>query len=500
MIRLKQTSIAAFLLCCIISPGFELTTSTNLGDTGEPEGCTTALVAGWAAPDGRPLLWKSRDVSNWHQEFNYYDLTPYSFIAMNYPDNMEEAYGGINEVGFSIENANALNFPDSSGVPDDDGIIMHHALQTCETVEDFLAYMDTTARIGRTRPSIYGVFDAYGGAGMLEASLYDNYWFDANDTTLAPDGVMVRANFAYMGGTPHIGQFRHDRSLELLEEAMSIGDISPYYILDIVARDLQTEDVDPYPLPFQGSIGEYPYGYVRDHNAVNREITQSCFVVQGVQPGENPLTCTMWIQCGEPTMTPMIPVWAAALSVPLEVDGDPDAPMCLRARQFFTYLYLPLPDPEDDIIDTWKLINDRGKGLLTYIRALEDGYYDFIESTVEEWRTNFPSSTVIGSLQDSLAADVFQGMMDYNPPLPVENPMIVTQGEDLYLSWPPVTQSVFGETITISGYAIYSNNDYFSNRMSGDSLGFTTNTYYELPAGTYPENAFLQVRAVMFDD
>ncbi|MBC8204775.1 MAG: hypothetical protein H8E87_04615 [FCB group bacterium] len=496
---LKFLLISVFIVSFVITYDLAENVCKDIS-TDNPEECTIALIAECATPDGRPLLWKNRDIPNWRQEFHFYEETPYSFIGITFAGNEEEAWGGVNEVGFAIVNANAYNFPDSTGVPDDDGIIMYHALQTCERVADFIAYMDTTAQQGRTHPAIYGVLDANGGGGMLEASLYENYWFDANDNAVAPNGIMVRATFAYCGDSIHVGQFRHDRALELLDYAVQSGEISARYIIDVVARDLKTEDVDPYPLPYQGSLGDSLYGCVQDQNAINRETSRSCLVVHGVQPGENPLTSTLWAQVGQSVMTPMIPLWVAALSVPPEVDGDPYSPMCNRAHQFYEYLYLPYSNPYDDIIDTWKLIDDRGKGLLTYLRDLEGCYYDFVEITVEGWRTNFPSANEIAVLQDSLSALAYQAMMNYNPPLPIDSLVIQIEGEDLRLTWFPVNFSVFGDTISVSGYSIYTNETLFYNRMSGDSLGFTLDTTFVLPVGVYPLSAFYQVRGVMLEE
>ena len=458
--------------------------------------CTIAIIFGWATSDGRPLMWKNRDVSNWHQEFHHYDLQPYSFTAVNYPfvQYEAEAYGGVNEVGFGIMNANALNFTDPPGY-DDDGIIMYHSLLTCETVEDFLGYMDTTAYIGRTRPAIYGVFDAYGDAGMLEASQYDNYWYGADSTV---DGVMVRSNFAYSGGNySSTLQFRHDQALEFIQGAVAGDSLNIRFLFDVVARDLRTEEVDPYPLPYQGF---YLHGTdtlwhcVRDHTAINREISQSAFVVQGIGEGENPLTATIWAMCGEPEMTPALPLWVAAGSVPAAMEGDVNGgPICLRARQLFDYLYYPFPDPYDDIIDTYKLMNDSGEGILVEIRGLESGYFDYVEARVEEWRVSFPSVEEIAGLQDSLASYVFQKMME---PSLVDDLILQFNDEgDLQLYWSPVVTSVITDSIIVDGYVIYFGGGYSGGAL-GDSLGFTTDTTFIPPISTIPASAFYQVRAL----
>lgn len=478
------------------SSDFESSENVYNASIADPEGCTTALIAGWAAPDGRPLLWKCRDVSLWEQEFHYHDETPYSFIGITYVNEETQVWGGVNEVGFAIENANAWNFDDSSGVPDDDGVIQYHALQTCATVEEFLAYMDTTARIGRTRPSIYGVFDAFGGAGMLEASLYENFWFDANDTSLAPEGIMVRANFAYAGGPNHVGQYRHDRALELIEPAVADSSISVNFLFDIVSRDLTTEYLDPYPLPYQGYYiynGDTLNFSIRDHDAINREITQSNYIVQGIIPGENPLTSTLWVQVGEPIMTPYMPLWVAAGSVPLEVDGENGSSICLRARELFNYLYYPYPDPYDDIINTNKILDVSGYGVLSEVRRVEQGYYDFVQAKVENWRSSFPPAEEIEALQDSIAELVYNELTE---PFPVDDLAVNYEADSLRLSWPPVVRTLFSDTISTARYSIYSGET--AEPYSGIEilLGVTSDTTFAIEINSGENSGFYQVRAV----
>ena len=466
----------------------------NLGD------CTTAIIAGWATVDGRPLLWKNRDVSTATQEFHFYDYGPYPFVSITYAGQTDQGWGGVNSVGFAVEDANALNLPDPVPGPDDDGIIIYHALATCETVYDFAAYMDTTGHHGRTRPAIYGVFDRFGNAGMFECGAYTYEYFDANDPVAAPHGILVRSNYAYSGDTTGyvVGRFRHDRALELLEEGYAGNLLTAQYVNDIVARDIANEDIDPYPLPYEGVDEDFLFGYIHTHNAVNREISMSGFVAEGIQVGENPLTCTMWTYCGEPIMTPAVPLWVAGGDCPPEIDGDPTSPICDRATEFFDYLYLPIPDPDDDLIDTWKLIDDLGKGLLSYLRDLENSHYDSVNNILDEWRISFPSYNVVSDLQDSLATVSYEAMMSFNPPLPVENLTIGVEGDSVRLSWPPVDRSVFLEPMTVDGYCIYTSDTYFLNRISGDSLCFTEDTTIALPHTGVDEPVFFQVRAVKY--
>jgi hypothetical protein len=234
------------------------------------------------------------------------------------------------------------------------------------------------------------------------------------------------------------------------------------------------------------------------HNAINREISQSAFVLEGIAERENPLTATLWAMCGEPAMTPALPLWVASASTPAEVDGNPTAPICDRARQFFDFLYYPLPDPFDDLIDTYKLINDQGQGLLPYIRAIEDDYFTFVEAQVEQWRHEFPPFTVVRDLQDSLATVAYETMKDYIPPVQLCD--ICPEAGNLRLIWNSVDFSIYGDSIQLSGYNIYIDDDYppFPNQQLGDSLAFTPDTTYLLTIECLPAKSFLQIRAMVW--
>ena len=181
-------------------PGvFKSTENAILAEYSE---CTTALISGFATPDGRPLLWKNRDVQNQYQEYHYVDDGRIPFIGLTYcNDTTFQYYAGVNDVGFAIENSNSYNMGGGCGGNgwdnEDDGEIQALALATCNTVDDFQAILDSlNIAEGRTHCSNYGVFDAFGGAAIFEAGAFQYFRHDAVDTQ---DGFLVRSNYSYSG-------------------------------------------------------------------------------------------------------------------------------------------------------------------------------------------------------------------------------------------------------------------------------------------------------------
>lgn len=162
-------------------------------------GCTTAVISESATASGRPLLWKNRDVLQPHQEIVYFNDGQFDYITIANASDSTQAWGGVNSAGFAIEDANNRNTSDTVQGPDDDGRICKLALQTCQTVDDFQAILDSTSVVGHTRPAIFGVIDAEGGAAMFETFPYSYVRYDADDPEDAPDGVLVRSNYSYAG-------------------------------------------------------------------------------------------------------------------------------------------------------------------------------------------------------------------------------------------------------------------------------------------------------------
>lgn len=407
------------LLCVILhqddcEPLLQIQARTNFTDRNE---CTTAIISGEVTQDGRPILWKNRDMNNPDQEFAYFEDGEYSYTTNIDAGDTLNAWGGVNSVGFAIENSTALNFPDTVAGRDDDGLIIKLALQTCRTVADFLAIMDSTDITGRTMPSNFGIIDAEGGAVIIEAASNDYTVLDVNNPDDAPDGFLVRANYSYRGNqNGRIGVWRHDRAYQLILDAATGDSLTVEFLHRYVMADLCLENVDPYPLPFDviDDDLDMPLGFIPTNEAINRRTTRSVIIIQGVLEGENPLLSTIYATAGQPIFSVLIPLWVHSASVPEELDGDSTSIISDFAWKCVGEMY----DSHltFDALNTYQLLDGRGGGLLTVTQPATETILERTIGAIDEWRNELPEPGVISAFQNQQAQYVAEVLRGYTRP------------------------------------------------------------------------------------
>jgi hypothetical protein len=448
--------------------------------------CTTAVVAASASASGRPLLWKNRDVSITNQEVVFFDDRPYCFITITNAGDTSEAFAGVNDVGFAIEDANNWNTPDTVAGPDDDGLIIRLALRTCRAVADFQSILDSTRIVGHRTPAIFGVIDAAGGASMFETFGHTYTRYDASNPLHAPHGVLVRSNFSYAGSSSgRIGVYRHDRAKALMEGA-ALGDtLTPFFICRHVARDLRrSSSFDPYPLPYEGQQGNLPWGWINTEGAICRRMSVSGLVVEGVALLEDPLLATMWTFAAPVQFSAAFPFWVASHTTPPEVNGDSIAPLCTEGQRI-KYLAQHAPDFRDTL-DTYFLEDGHGGGIHATTFPLEDFIFARADSAIAQWRaTGQPDSASMTMLTAQFARMVYDTLRMWPRPgdlwCPPKSVNTLTlyrvPGQGIRLRWLPVTQDTLGLSIVPAGYSIWHMRNWPSTY---DSVGFTTSTNYML--------------------
>ena len=500
MNRQKYISLKSVLgVSLLLTLGFLYPSAVDrLGDLEWPDGdqgcpsdlneCTTGLASGAATPDGRPLLWKNRDVGNVNQEFHYVDDGRIPFISIAYK-NDTLYYGGINAAGFAIENSNSYNLGAAAGkngwgYGEDDGQIHRLALATCRTVDDFQTLMDSLDEGGRTRNSNYGVIDAFGGAAMFETGGHSYTRYDAIDS---PDGFLIRSNYSYSGnglnGRPDgWGPYRHDRAYSRFKAALEAGGITPKYIFQWVSRDISIDGTDPYPLPFDGYVEDEAYGCIPNDEAICRNSTRGVLVAQGVRDGERPEDAVLWAMPGTQLSSIALPLWVRAGSVPTEMDGVTGSRICDRAVSLQSWIY------NQGAVDTWKLTNPEGNGLWDYTFQLEDWVFAKTEAFLNSPGFDYDR---LEEFQNSLAQQAADSLIAWQPPYPVTELMepIIEDG-NVVLRW-DTQPSLNGATPR--SYALYRSSDPFREGNLGVKLATLNGTEFvddDPPAGA----AFYRVK------
>lgn len=275
--------------------------------------CTAAVISGKITPDGRPLLWKSRDTDFMQNSVRYFPGECYRFVAIvnSEEKNPEEVWIGTNSAGFSLMNTQSYNLVDMKEDEERgaaNGRVMRRALEVCATVNDFRHFLDTIVKPSYIEAN-FGVIDAQGGAALFEVDYHKYIMFDANNPKDAPCGYIVRTNFSFSGEVNRgAGYVRYQQEEKILLPASAMNVITPAWIFSELARSF----ANPV-LGIDLKSGDFnrpkTTGWFVDQDFIARRATASAVVVQGVKVGENPELTTMWTVLGYPPVSVAVPVW-----------------------------------------------------------------------------------------------------------------------------------------------------------------------------------------------
>ncbi len=448
--------------------------------------CTTALASGFATPDGRPLLWKTRDVNNPNQEYHYVNDGRIPFIGLTYcNDTTFQYYAGVNALGFAIENSNSYNLGRAAasngwGWGDDDGEIQALALATCRTVDDFQVLLDSLDNAeGRTLNSNYGTFDAFGGAAIFETEGFQYFRHDAVDT---PDGFLVRSNYSYSGNgidnrANYWGPNRHDRAFKLFKDAVDGNFLTHEYIIQWVVRNLHAADMNGYDVPFRGYYQNHPFGLIPIGETVCRGTTASIFVAQGVREGEHPDNCIIWALSGNPFGAIATPLWVRAGSVPVEHDGQNAGRICNAAIFVKNWVI------ENGSVNTFKLCNDNNTGYWDWMFPYERSIFQRVEAFRNSPQFSMDRVEAFQNLMARQVADSLDSWRPTHSKHEISEPIFWDNKLSLY--WEPAENDELGRDVLPRGYNVYRSENPFRDGDSGELLAFVETTQFrdESPLG-----------------
>ncbi len=370
------------------------------------ESGTMAVVSGEVTRDHRPLLWKNRESDVRENEVAFFHGPRYDFIAIIDRNDTARVWMGLNTAGFAIVQTEALGLDSSATARN--GQFIKQALGRCGRVDDLEGLLTAYADSSRACCANFASLDAFGSAALFEVILRQLVRLTPSDSTLGAPGVLVRTDFVLTGpGGSRGGVWKYQRARELLQIRARSGEIDVPFVLQSVARDLASEEVDPYPLPFTGIVGGAPQGFVPTRTTLNSSRTVSCAVIQGVRPGEDPRLATLWVILGEPVSGIALPLWPASGKIPEAYDGKDGSDLnqtLLRNRGRF---YPKKSWPQH--LDTSALLRGR-RSWLTFMTEFENDVYSTTASVLQKWRRSRPDTREMAQLQYQFSRSLLRAL------------------------------------------------------------------------------------------
>ena len=336
--------------------------------------CTSAIISAEMNPSGRPLLWKHRDTSTTDNKVEYVPAAngEYAYVALfNAKDKkLEQAWMGMNDVGFAIMNTASYNLKDdkvAKSKMDREGYVMTKALKKCKTVDDFAKLLETLPRPMGVEAN-FGVIDAAGNGAYFETNNHSYRKYDLKD---AENGVLVRTNYSHSGrkGVGY-GYVREANAEHLLAPYIEEKSVTPEVLTEVLSRsfyrDKEGRDFSEEDM-------------VIDDDFIPRYKSTATIVIEGCRPVENPDDIQprsllgdyiMWTGIGYPPCSEIVPVYCSAEGVADELrglshNGHSELGDKVKARR--DEVFAIKKGDKNKYVRMRKLFNDEGTG---YVQVL----------------------------------------------------------------------------------------------------------------------------------
>lgn len=385
--------------------------------------CTVAVISGKATPDGRCLLWKNRDTRSVANKMAFQRGEKYGFITLvdAQDKNLVNAWAGINTQGFAIMNSASGDLAESTEGMDDNGRLMREALGACADVLDFekmLLETNNKRRVGAN----YGVIDAQGRACFFETSSSSFVKFDANDIRQAPQGYIIRTNYAFTAPRQNSGggYIRFERASELFETARAERKLGYKFILREAARDLTNEKLHSYPLAVPKTSDLSSPLYINTNDTINRNTSVSVVLFHGAPDPNKAYLSTMWVILGQPVCSVAIPLWADAESVPAPLGGEETSALNDFARALASYLYPDQRGHMSQYLNISRLLHYGGEGVLKKLFRIEDKVFLETEDMSKVWTNKRPAREDIQDFEQKIAAWVYESLKVTFPDIEIQ--------------------------------------------------------------------------------
>ena len=349
--------------------------------------CTSAIVRADASPYGRPMLWKHRDTSASDNKVEY--VAPASgahgYVALfNATDRrLEEAWTGMNDVGFAIMNTASYNIKDDN-VPaskmDREGVVMTIALRSCRTVDDFAALLEKLPRPMGVEAN-FGVIDAEGNGAFFETN---NHSFIKYDLADAEDGILIRTNYSHSGRENEgYGFIREANAEHLLRPYAKRGELTPELLTEIVSRSFY-HDRYGRDMAHAGLRWLIDQDFIPRYKSTATIVIEGCLPVEdaaGLKPFELADQYVMWTGLGYPPVAEIVPVWCKEDGVADDLRGigpHGHSPAGDRAMKRRGEVFPIRKGSGDRYIDLEALYNTHGTGYLQILPEQNRRVYEVV--------------------------------------------------------------------------------------------------------------------------
>ncbi len=403
--------------------------SYRSGLDGSWEGCTLGAASGRATRDGRPIIWKTRDAENQDNAIFLNTTYAHKFLAVINAGSRSSSWMSLNDKGFAIVNSWCPDLVSAGGLGN--GPFMTLAAGTCASVAEFKSLLDSTNATQRGTDACFAVMDSTGAAVIFETGGTAYWMYDAADSMAAPHGYVLRTNFAMAGGGS-LGLVRFERTTALFDDFYAGDSISPRTVFRHQMRDLADPSGVPYPIPFHGSHGGAPYGYIPAGETICNVGSVSAAVVHGVLHGEPAFTSTFWVILGNPATGIAVPYWPIGRVPPQAVDA-PRAPLNATAFEIAykiwggpTWVYY---------LNSFPLRNDAGEGILPDIFGAEDTIFEAADTLLSAWRSGLCDFSTVLAAESAYAAFALDQLQKTNSRVVAVDPTVGVS--------PPATSSLF---------------------------------------------------------
>ncbi len=340
--------------------------------------CTTFVISGKHTANGKPILFKNRDTDQRQNSLFLFNDGKYKYTGL--VDGTHECntmvWGGYNETGFAIINSAAYNnnIGDTSKLKDQEGVIMKLALQTCATLKDFeKLLLDLPKPMGLD--ANFGVIDAEGGAAYYETGNFNFTKFDANDSTIAPNGILVRTNHSTRADlTKGYGFVRYNTALGVLTAAAAENKISPRFLFNNISRNLTNSltKTDLWTsIPREKDVPEFRFFI----DYIPRELTAASIMIVGARDKDHARDAMMWTILGFPLVSVAIPTWirgGSDLPKAVSMNAKLQSPVCSAAIKLRSECFPITYDRGWNYINLSVVINQQHTGYMQLLQPVEE--------------------------------------------------------------------------------------------------------------------------------